>query len=120
MQREGAPGDHHRGGPATAALVSFPTHIKGNLLDLVITNCADRVLEVCDIGRLGKSDHCMLSIVEEGEPQTISKNKERYVWRKANMAAIKEDMDATDWKKEMSQRTVDEAWNFLTTTLQRQ
>jgi hypothetical protein len=30
-------------------LVSFPTHIKGNMLDLVITNCADRVLEVCDI-----------------------------------------------------------------------
>jgi hypothetical protein len=34
------------------------------------------------------------------------------------MAAIKDDMDGTDWKKKMSQRTVDEAWNFLTTTLQ--
>ncbi len=33
------------------------------------------------------------------------------------MAAIKDDMDGTDWKKEMSQRTVDEAWNFHTTTL---
>jgi hypothetical protein len=64
-------------------LVSFPTHIKGNMLDLVTTNCAERVLEVCDVGRLGKSDHCKLSIVVEGEPQTLSQNKERYVWGKA-------------------------------------
>ncbi len=99
-------------------LVSFPTHIKGNMLDLVITNCAGRVLEVCDIGRLGKSDHCMLSIVVEGEPQTLCQDKEQYVWGRANMDAIKDDMDGTDWKKEMSQRTVDEALNFLTTTLQ--
>ncbi len=99
-------------------LVSFPTHIKGNMLDLVITNCADRVLEVCDAGRLGKSDHCMLSIVVEGEPQTLCQDKERYVWGKANMDAIKDDLDGTDWKQEMGQRTVDEAWNFLTTTLQ--
>jgi hypothetical protein len=60
----------------------------------------------------------MLSIIVEGEPQTISKNKERYVWGKANMTAIKDNMDGADCKKEMSQRTVDEAWNFLTTTLQ--
>jgi hypothetical protein len=99
-------------------LVSFPTHIKGNMLDLVITNCADRVLEVCDVGRLGKSDHCMLSIVVEGEPQTLCQDKERYVWGKANMDAIKDDLDGIDWKQEMGQRTVDEAWNFLTTRLQ--
>jgi hypothetical protein len=35
-------------------LVSFPTHIKGNILDLVITNCPERVVDVSDVGRLGK------------------------------------------------------------------
>ncbi len=38
-------------------LVNFPTHKKGNVLDLVLTNCSDRILEVSDVGRLGKSDH---------------------------------------------------------------
>jgi hypothetical protein len=53
------------------------------MLDLEITNCVNRVLEVCDIGRLRKSDHCMLSIVVEGEPQ-ISKNK-RPTWQQSKM-----------------------------------
>ena len=42
-----------------AQLVDFPTHIKGNILDLVITNCPDKVISISDDGRIGKSDHCM-------------------------------------------------------------
>jgi hypothetical protein len=43
-------------------MVSFPTHIKGNILDLVITNCPDKVLDISDGGRLGKSDHCIIMV----------------------------------------------------------
>jgi hypothetical protein len=45
--------------------VNFPTHIKGNVLDLVITNCHEKILVILDAGRLGKSDHCMLNITVE-------------------------------------------------------
>ena len=45
-----------------AQLVDFPTHIKGNILDLVITNCLDKVISISDDGRIGKSDHCILKI----------------------------------------------------------
>ncbi len=38
-------------------LVNFPTHLKGNTLDLVITNMPERVDEVVEGGRLGRSDH---------------------------------------------------------------
>ena len=44
-------------------LVTFPTHTKGNCLDLVISNSPGLVKEVKDAGRLGKSDHVMLEIV---------------------------------------------------------
>ncbi len=44
-------------------LVDFPTHTKGNTLDLLLTNCPDKVIEVSDSGRLGRSDHCMLKVV---------------------------------------------------------
>jgi hypothetical protein len=43
-------------------VVDFPTHIKGNILDLVITNVPERVLEVREEGRLGKSDHSILVV----------------------------------------------------------
>ena len=29
-----------------AQLVNFPTHVKGNILDLVSTNCPDKVISV--------------------------------------------------------------------------
>ena len=38
-------------------LVKFPTHLKGNILDLVLTNIPERVTEVEEVGRLGSSDH---------------------------------------------------------------
>jgi hypothetical protein len=41
-------------------LVEFPTHLKGNTLDLLITNIPERVVEVTDEGRLGKSDHVVI------------------------------------------------------------
>ena len=45
-------------------LVFFPTHIKGNFLDLVLTNIPERVNEVpvMAMGRLGHSDHETKSI----------------------------------------------------------
>ncbi len=41
-------------------LVDFGTHIKGNILDLLVTNIPERVEELFDAGRLGKSDHVMI------------------------------------------------------------
>ena len=43
-------------------LVNFATHKKGNILDLVITNCPDKIISIQDTGRIGKSDHCTLNI----------------------------------------------------------
>ena len=40
-------------------LVDFSTQVKGNVLDLVLTNMPDRVLDVKEEGRLGRSDHCI-------------------------------------------------------------
>jgi hypothetical protein len=47
-------------------LVGFSTHIKGNVLDLVIPNSPEKVVSITDEGRLGKSDHCILLIEVEG------------------------------------------------------
>jgi hypothetical protein len=41
-------------------LVTFATHISGNTLDLVLTDMPERVPEVTEDGRLGKSDHVII------------------------------------------------------------
>ena len=52
-------------------LVDFPTHIKGNILDLVITNIPEKVSELKEVGRIGKSDHVILQF-----DLTVSADKE--------------------------------------------
>jgi hypothetical protein len=41
-------------------LVTFPTHLKGNTLDLILTNVPDIFTNVRCEGRLGSSDHFMV------------------------------------------------------------
>ncbi len=31
-------------------LTTFPTHVKGNILDLLLTNCSDKILNVSEVG----------------------------------------------------------------------
>ena len=42
-------------------LVLFPTHNKGNILDLLMTNMASSIISVNDNGKLGRSDHCIIA-----------------------------------------------------------
>ena len=43
-------------------LVTFPTHNKGNILDLILTDCPDRMVNIENIGNLSNSDHCIISL----------------------------------------------------------
>ena len=99
--------------------MSFPTHTKGNTLDLVITNCPDKVLEVDDVGRLGKSDHCMISITVECQPREVKeKENVRYNWKRADMPAIRSELEGMDWERELSRRTMEEGWTWFREQLQ--
>jgi hypothetical protein len=59
-------------------LVSFPTHTKGNILDLVIVNNPERVLDVTDVARLCTHNHCMLEMVIAGHTMSDKKEETSY------------------------------------------
>lgn len=47
-------------------MINFPTHIKGNILDLIFTDRPDSVISVEEHGRLGRSDHVIVLLTLEG------------------------------------------------------
>ena len=98
-------------------LVSFPTHTKGNILDLVITNCTERVIDIEDMGRLGRSDHCMICVTVECKPDVRCSEGTRYNWSKANKDAIARDLESTDWRLELDWRTTEDGWRFMKSIL---
>jgi hypothetical protein len=65
-------------------MVDFPTHIKGNVLDLVLRNIPERVIEITDNGRLGSSDHVMLMV-------SVQVGKVQQNWRKVDWDKIRAD-----------------------------
>ena len=92
-------------------VVDFTTHIKGNILDLVITNCPEKIISIIDSGRLGKSDHSMLLIEVEGG-KTGKERKSGKCWNKANWPEFADYLNV-NWEGQISQKSTEEAWSFL-------
>jgi hypothetical protein len=42
--------------------MDFPIQVRGNTLDLILTNVPERVVEVKEVGRLGRSNHVMIQM----------------------------------------------------------
>ncbi len=98
-------------------LVTSPTHVKGNILDLVLTNSPEHVKEVRTEGRLGRSDHEMLWVELEGEAER-RQAQEVPNWRKADWAAIRNGLSRVNWDNELKDKNAEESWNHLRDTLQ--
>jgi hypothetical protein len=93
-------------------LVDFPTHRKGNILDLLLTNRPEKFMYVKDGGCLGNSDHCIIIAEIEIEMPKI-KTAPRINWSRGNYEAIRNEFSELDWKNEINGRDLESAWQFL-------
>jgi hypothetical protein len=93
-------------------LVDFPTQVRGNTLDLVLTNMPDRVPSVEGAGRLGSSDHEMLllKIKCENSREVI---KEVHNWRRAKWDDMRREMSKINWAREFRNSTASQMWTKL-------
>jgi hypothetical protein len=92
--------------------VDFATHIRGNTLDLVLTNMPDRLENVQEAGRLGKSDHviitCDVRTKRSGGEKIKVKN-----WSRADWAGIKKGLRETAWPTTEDDKTAEDSWQLL-------
>jgi Reverse transcriptase (RNA-dependent DNA polymerase)/Endonuclease-reverse transcriptase len=90
-------------------LVNFATHDRGNILDLVLTNCCERILSVEDAGKLGNSDHTALNIELEIRTELGSKSIKKQNWNRADFSSIRNKLRETDWSGLLT-GTAEEDW----------
>ena len=91
-------------------LVQFPTHCKGNTLDLVLTNCPDKVILIEDGGTLGKSDHCIINMELQIKVCKVSSNHKRPNWSKADTIGIKKFLAGIIWQQVFQEKNLEECW----------
>ena len=93
-------------------LVEFSTQIKGNILDLVLTNMPERISEVREEGRLGKSDHCMIvteiSVGKSSRDNLLPSPD----WRRADWDGMKAELSGA-WRREVMLEDGDMAWRMM-------
>ena len=97
-------------------LVHFPTHNKGNTLDLVLSNCPDKIFSIQNEGNLGNSDHCILSIeLTVQRPKLIKKRTKN--WSKADSEGIRNYLGEIDWHQLLQCECIEENWHKFCQTL---
>ena len=94
-------------------LVEFSTQVRGNCLDLVLTNIPERVASVVEAGRLGRSDHEMILITLDMERTSKCPEKIVYNWRLANWDGIRQRIAAMNWAQAMEGKTAHQMWGLL-------
>jgi Endonuclease-reverse transcriptase len=95
-----------------AQLVNFPTHKRGNILDLVLSNCPEKISTVNDMGCLGSSDHCMIMLKLEISKPRIEQAP-YYLWKKGKYDEIKDELRTINWDEKFSGATASEAWDIF-------
>jgi len=94
-------------------MVPFATHIKGNCLDLILSNSPESVTAVEEKGRVGKSDHSVILAVMSLTVRKEKRDGEVRNWRRANWDGIKEGLQTATWPEDEDETTTEEAWGIL-------
>ena len=93
--------------------VEFSTHIKGNKLDLLLTNIPERIIAVEEAGRLGHSDHVMILSTISVRSQKVLNGGLQQDWSKANWEAMEQELKDWDWRAALEGKGGNEAWDGL-------
>lgn len=94
-------------------LVDFPTHIKGNCLDLVLTNIPERIFEIKEAGRLGSSDHEMICFTIGMQNGPKREERSGLNWKKADWTNMKTDLARIDWGPSLQDMSAQDMWIFF-------
>ena len=94
-------------------LVDFPTHIRGNTLDLVLANKPENILSVEPVGNLGNSDHSILSIDLVFNSKFNITTELINDWQNGDKEGLKEYLERVDWDLELWDRGTEEAWQQI-------
>ena len=98
-------------------VIEFPTHIKGNTLDLCLTNRPQNILNITSLGNLGNSDHALIQIDFLFSAKFIQTDEMVLDWRRGDINGLKNFLDTQDWEAKLGNKTTDEAWSEFTTTV---
>jgi len=77
----------------------------------------ERLYDVTDVGRLGSSDHVMISCSIVINDDDVDTAKTTINWRKADWNTTRRDMAGVNWSNEFDGKTAQEMWNLFSSKI---
>ena len=90
--------------------VEEATHKSGNVLDLVLCDQEDMIREVKGEGRIGKSDHDVISFTMNVSPNKTVKQRTTWNFKKAKFDEMRRQMKGMDWREILGENEINEMW----------
>ena len=97
--------------------VDFQTHVRGNILDLVLTNRPENILSVESIGNLSNSDHSIILTEVLFNPKINKSTELVQDWKNGDCEGLTCYLQNVKWIENMENKSTDEAWTFFKTTI---
>ncbi len=98
-------------------LVNFPTHNRGNILDLVFTNVPNRVLNIENIGNLANSDHAIISIDILCDLKTNESSNDIPDWNNLKYAEFCEHIMNSNLENNINNLDTENGWEYFKTVM---
>ena len=94
-------------------LVTFPTHVRGNVLDLIFANRPENIINIESLGNLSNSDHSILSIDVIFNSKFNSSDELIEDWKNGDVEGLKDFLKMVNWYETMDGRDTEECWKFF-------
>ena len=91
-------------------MIDFPTHDRGNTLDLLITDHPENIVTVESLGNLGNSDHSIIHVELLFNPKIVDNETMVFDWRNCNETGLKNYFNNIDWSESLLGKDVENQW----------
>ena len=98
--------------------VTFPTHLRGNMLDLALSNIADSIYNCEDLGNLGNSDHSIIKLEIDFAPKFNASKELVRDWRRGDEEGLKNHIADIDYVRLFQDKDANECWVTLKDTIE--
>ena len=103
-----------------SSLIDFPTHVRGNCLDLALADeeARQKVINVENIGNLGNSDHAIIKIELLFSANFNSSSEQVRDWRRGDEIGLTDHLKSVDFLEKFQGKNVSEAWTVFKETIE--
>ena len=93
----------------------LPHPHQGGVLDLILTNMPEKVSNIAEVGRLGKSDHYLIQFDLEMSQKNSGEKRVFRNWKKADWDKIRQGLETTVWLTAADEKSAEDTgtWQQL-------